>query len=137
MPTRVEDGAATAVAERVETALAGIVDAAPDVRPPPQLDLMAQLMYMGNSASNTVSSNQQKSADMAKKAREQRTRAREIEREVFGGMDLNDVIGLRKKFDEIDADGSGTIEDTEMVRARREITVSRTHPTDAVRWSSQ
>ena len=54
-----------------------------------------------------------KTREMEGKMEKQRRHSRELEQEVFG-MHLKDVESLRKKFDEIDTDGSGTIESSEL-----------------------
>ena len=52
---------------------------------------------------------------MAGTSRQRRT-SRELEQDVFG-MHLKDVESLKKKFDEIDVDGSGAISADELKQA--------------------
>ena len=55
-------------------------------------------------------------AEVEKKLEKQRRRSRELENQIFG-MQLTDVDLLKKKFDEIDIDHSGSIDTTELREA--------------------
>ena len=84
--------------------------------PAPKMDLMAQLASMTNQKDALVSSSAETSQALERKAVRQRRKSRELEQDVFG-MHLSDVVQLRKVFDEIDLDKSGTIETSEFREA--------------------
>jgi len=94
-------------------------EGSPGLPPPPAskpMSLMEQLEAMSVKASNTVSNAADKTANLQQKATRQRRRSRDLEQTVFG-MHLTDKEQLKKKFDEIDTDGNGTLEKTELRKA--------------------
>jgi len=64
-------------------------------------------------ASDASSSATKTSAKLAGDLKKQRRKSRDLEQEVFG-MDMNDMDKLTKAFKEVDADGSGKIDITEL-----------------------
>ena len=83
-------------------------------------DSLNDMLNMVSVAETTANENavqleesMRKTKEMEHKMEKQRRHSRELEQEVFG-MHLKDVESLRKKFDEIDTDGGGTIDSTEL-----------------------
>ena len=81
--------------------------------PLPKMDLMAQIAAMTMAKDEAVSKAASTSAELEKKTTRQRRKSRELEQDAFG-MHLTDVEQLRKLFESIDTDKSGTIEVTEL-----------------------
>ena len=102
-----------------EDALAAAMAEVQAAMPPvsaPKMDLMAQLASMTDQKDKMVSSSAETSQVLERQVVRQRRKSRDLEQDVFG-MHLTDVIQLRKVFDEIDLDKSGTIETSEFREA--------------------
>ena len=96
--------------------------------PPPAKTSLEDMMAMLNMAS----ASSQQANDAADKAREQtdaadkklvrgRRKSRELEETAFSGMTMAEVNKIKSKFEEIDTDGSGTIDETELTAALKKV----------------
>jgi hypothetical protein len=87
--------------------------------PPPTsapMSLLDQITAMSVGADAVAKDVEATNAELGKKVTRQRRKSRDLEQQVFG-MHMTDVDALRKVFDEIDTDKSGSIEATELLAA--------------------
>jgi len=85
----------------------------PPVPKPAGPSLLDQLSMMSNIAGGIVAENDAKGSEIKKASTRQRRKSRDLEQEVFG-MHITDVEKLKKIFAEIDTDGSGELDTSEL-----------------------
>jgi len=131
-PDEVVAAVGKASAEELTAAMAGLSDeqkaklkaelensAAEESLPPPPApkaagpSLLDQLSMMSNMAGNITASNDAKNEAVKKATTRQRRKSRDLEQDVFG-MHIKDKEKLKKIFDEIDTDGSGELDVSEL-----------------------
>ena len=82
------------------------------------LDDMMAMLSVATEGAKKANENADAAGETAKKADEklarQRRKSRDLELMVFDGLDMKDTDALRKKFNEFDTDGSGSIDMTEL-----------------------
>jgi len=97
---------------------------------PPKQDLLAAMNELGDIAAGAranVDKMAAKSEELGQRHVRQRRKSREMEQDIFG-MHLTDVIELRKSFDEIDLDGSGFVDRSELLVALQKTGKAPTEP---------